>query len=327
MRRREFIALMGASVAWPLAARAQAQQPAKRIGILSELAPTTAAGGFGEDTWRRAFRQRGYVEGQNILFEFRYAEEKFERLPALVDELIRAKVDIIMTASTPPAVAAKRATTTIPIITISADPISAGLIESLARPGGNVTGLFVPWSDLSAKGLQLLRDAVPDLKKVAILWNPQNQTAHVGSRHVESAAETLGIITYRIEMRGTEDLDEISKAIIANGVRGLIVVIDLVTIGAARSIAELATKHRLPGFHVYREFAEAGGLMSYDFSGPGLTEAAVEYADKVLRGTRPADLPMEQPMRYEFVINLKTAKMLGLEVSPSLLLRASHVIE
>ena len=331
MKRREFITFLGGAVAaWPLAARAQAQQPAKRIGILSELAPTTAAVGgslFGEDTWRRAFRQRGYVEGQNILFEFRYAEEKFERLPALVDELIRAKVDIIMTASTPPAVAAKRATTTIPIITISAAPIGASLIESLARPGGNVTGLFVPWSDLTAKGLQLLHDGVPDLEKVAILWNPRNQTAHFGARQVESAAETMGIITYRIEMRGTGDRDKISKEIVENGVRGLIVVADLVTIRAAPSIADLATKHRLPGFHVYREFAEAGGLMSYGFSGPGLTEAAVEYADKVLRGTRPADLPMEQPMRYEFVIKLKTAKMLGLKISPSLLVRASHVIE
>jgi putative ABC transport system substrate-binding protein len=155
MKRRDFITLLGRAVAaWPLAARAQAQQPAKRIGILSELAPTTTAvGGFREDTWRRAFRQRGYVEGQNILFDFRYAEEKFERLPALVDEFIRAKADIIMTASTASAVAAKRATTTIPIITISSDPIGASLIESLARPGGNVTGLFVPWSDLTAKGL------------------------------------------------------------------------------------------------------------------------------------------------------------------------------
>src|SRR5262249_49279998 len=156
---------------------------------------------------------------------------------ALVDELIRAKVDIIMTLTSPSAVAAKRATMTIPIITISADPIGAGLIASLARPGANVTGLFVPWSDLSAKGLQLLRDAVPDLEKVAILWNPQNQTAHVGSRHVESAAEMLGIVTHRIEMRGKEDLDEISKAIIASRVRGLIVVMDFVTVAAAPSIA------------------------------------------------------------------------------------------
>lgn len=311
-----------------------AQQSKKmyRIGVLSELAPTaTAAGGprplFGEDTWRTAFRQRGYVEGQNTLFEFRHAGERFEALPALADELVHAKVDIIITASTPPAVAAKRATATIPIITISADPIGANLITSLARPGANVTGLFVPWSDLSAKGLQLLRDAVPELDKVAILWNPLNQTAHVGSRYVESAAKTMGVRTQRIEMRGQEDLDQVSKAIIATRVRGLIVVLDLVTIRAAPSIAQLAAKHRLPGFHAYREFAEAGGLMSYGFTEPGMAEAVVEYADKTLRGARPADLPMEQPMRNEFVINFKTAKTLGLKMSPSLLARASHVIE
>ena len=282
---------------------------------------------FGDRTWRTAFRQRGYVEGKNIIFEFRHAGEQFERLPALADELVQAKVDIIITASTPPAVAAKRATGIIPIITISADPVGANLVASLARPGGNVTGVFVPWSELTAKGLQLLRDAVPDLDKVAILWNPLNQTAHVGSRSVEGAAKTMGVGTQRLEMRGQEDLDQISKAIMATRVRGLIVVLDLVTIRAAPSIAQLAAKHRLPGFHAYREFADAGGLMSYGFTEPGLAEAVVEYADKVLRGARPADLPMEQPMRNEFVINLKTAKTLGLKISPSLLTRASHVIE
>ena len=313
-------------------ANAQQAKRIYRIGILSELSPTATAGAgprplFGEDTWRTAFRQRGYVEGQNTLFEIRHAGEQFERLPALADELVRAKVDIIITASTPPAVAAKRATALIPIITISADPIGANLVTSIARPGSNVTGLFVPWSDLSAKGLQLLRDAVPDLDKVAILWNPLNQTAHVGSRYVENAAKTMGVGTQRIEMRGHQDLEQISRAITATRVRGLIVVLDLVTVRAAPSIAQLAAKHRLPGFHAYREFADAGGLMSYGFTESGMAEAAVEYADRVLRGARPADLPMEQPMRNEFVINLKTAKRLGLNISPSLLVRASHVIE
>src|SRR5215475_6908086 len=314
---------------------ANAQQAKKmyRIGVLSEgLAPTAGAAGgprplFGEDTWRTAFRHRGYVEGQNIIFEFRHAGEHFERLPELADELARAKVDVIIAITTPTALAAKRMTGTTPIIAISADPIRANLVASLARPGGNVTGLFVPWSDLSAKGLQLLRDAVPDLDKVAILWNPLNQTAHVGSQYVENAAKTLGITTQRIEMRRQEDLDQISKTITATRVRGLIVVLDLVTVRAAPSIAQLAAKHRLPGFHAYREFADAGGLMSYGFTAPGLAQAAVEYADKVLRGARPVDLPMEQPMRNEFVINLKTAKTLGLKIPPTLLGRASGVIE
>jgi putative ABC transport system substrate-binding protein len=333
MNRRAFLRTVSASLlVAPLAAEAQQTGKVHRIGILSELAPTAVGSGgpralFGESEWRSAFRQRGYVEGQNTVFEFRNAGEQFERLPAMVDELVRVKVDIIMTASTPPAVAAKRATTTIPIITISADPIGAGLIASLARPGGNVTGLFVPWSDLSAKGLQLLREALPDLDSVAILWNPLNQTAHLQSKHVESAAKTMGVVTHRIEMRGQENLDRVSKAIIATRVRGLIVVLDLVTIRAASTIAELAAKHRLPGFHAYREFADAGGLMSYGFTGPGIIDSAVGYADKVLRGARPADLPMEQPMRNEFVINLKTAKALGLKIPHSVLARASHVIE
>lgn len=325
--------LLAIVVSAPLViANAQQAKKVHRIGVLSELAPTAAGAGgprplFGEDTWRTAFRQRGYVEGQNTLFEFRHAGEHFERLAELADELVRAKVDIIIAVTTPTAVAAKRMTGTIPIIAVSADPIGANLVTSLARPGANVTGLFVPWSDLSAKGLQLLRDAVPDLDKVAILWNPLNQTAHVGSQYVESAAKTMGIGTQRIEMRRQGDLDQISKAIMATRVRGLIVVLDLVTVRAAPSIAQLAAKHRLPGFHAYREFADAGGLMSYGFTEPGLAGAVVEYAEKVLRGARPADLPMEQPMRNEFVINLKTAKMLGLKISPSLLVRASHVIE
>src|SRR5215510_3565029 len=314
---------------------ANAQQAKKmyRIGVLSEgLAPTAGATTglrplFGEDTWRTAFRHRGYVEGQNARFEFRHAGERFERLPQLAEDLVRAKVDVIIAITTPTALAAKRMTRNIPIIAVSADPVGANLVASLARPGGNVTGLFVPWSDLSAKGLQLLRDAVPDLDRVAILWNPLNQTALVGSQYVETAAKGMGVRTQRIEMRRQEDLDQISKVIVATRVRGLIVVLDMVTVRAAPSIAQLAAKHRLPGFHAYREFADAGGLMSYGFTEPGFAEAVVEYADKVLRGARPADLPMEQPMRNEFVINLRTAKTLGLKISPSLLARASHVIE
>jgi putative ABC transport system substrate-binding protein len=331
-RRRFLLTSLAGALAAPLGAGAQPSGRVYRIGILSELAPTPAAAGgpralFAEDDWRTAFRRRGYVEGQNTVFEFRHAGEQFERLPALVDELVRLNVAIIITASTPPALAAKRATTTIPIITISADPIGAGLVATLARPGGNVTGLFVPWSELGAKGLQLLRETLPDLTSVAILWNPLNQTAHVQSRHVESAAKAMSVDTHRMEMRGQEDLAQISKAIAAARVRGLIVVLDLVTIRAASSIADLAAKHRLPGFHAYREFADAGGLMSYGFSGPGLVGAVVEYADKVLRGARPADLPMEQPMRNELVINLKTAKVLGLKIPASILARASHIIE
>ena len=315
----------------PLAAEGQQAGKVYRIGILSELTQTATVVGepravLAEDAWRTPFRQRGYVEGQNTVFEFRYAGERFERLPALAEELVRLKVDI-MTNSTPPAGAAKRVTTTIPIITMSADPIGAGLVASLARPSGNVTGVFVPLSDLGAKLLQLLRETLPNLDNVAILWNPLNQTALVQLRHVESAAKTMGVVTHAIEIRGQADLDRVSTAIIAKRIRGLIVMQDPVTLRAAPHIAELAAKHRLPGSHAYREFTDAGGLMSYGLNLRGLFEAAVEYADKVLRGARPADLPMEQPTRYEFVINLKTAKALGLKIPESVLVRADQVIE
>ena len=333
MDRRAFVSTVALGLlAAPVAAEGQPAGKVYRIGILSELAQTTTVTSgpravLTEDAWRIPFRQRGYIEGQNAVFEFRHAGERFERLPALVEELVRLKVDIIMTNSTPPAVAAKRVTTTIPIITISADPIGAGLVATLARPSGNVTGVFVPLSELGAKRLQLLREIVPDLDSVAVLWNPLNQTAHVQLRHAESAAKTMGIATHALEMRGQEDLDRVFKAIIAKRARGLIVIQDPVTLRAAAPIAELAARHRLPGSYAYREFADAGGLMSYGFSLPGLFEAAVGYADKVLRGARPADLPMEQPVRHEFVINIETANALGLTIPQSLLLRANQVIE
>lgn len=317
------VALAVVLFASPLAPEAQQAGKVYRIGILSELTRSATT----ENRWRTLFRQRGYVEGQNAVFEFRYAGERFERLAALADELVRLKVDIIMTGSTPPAVAAKRATPAIPIITMSADPIGAGLVASLARPSGNVTGVFVPLFELGAKRLQLLREIVPDLDSVAIVWNPLNETAHVQLRHVESAAKALGVATQAIEMRGQADLDRVAKAITARRVRGLIVMQDPVTLRVAAHIGELAAKHRLPGSHAYREFADAGGLMSYGVSLSGLFEAAVEYADTVLRGTPPGDLPMEQPMRYELVINLKMAKALGLKIPPSVLVRADQVIE
>ena len=305
-----------------LAAKAQSVEKVHRIGILSNGSPPTT-----ESRWLKAFRERGYVKGQNAIFESRYAEERFERLPALADELVRLKVDIIMTGSTPPAVAAKRVTPTIPIITVSADPVGAGLAASLARPGGNVTGVFVPLIELGQKRLQLLREAVPDLDSVAVVWNPLNETAQAQLRSVENAAKTMGIVTRAMEMRGQADLDRIAKAISAASVRGLIVVQDPVTLRAAARIATLAAKHRLPSSHAYREFADAGGLMSYGVSNDSLFAAAVDYADKILRGTPPGDLPMEQPTRYEFVVNLKAAKALGLKLPPSLLLRADQIVE
>jgi putative ABC transport system substrate-binding protein len=315
------IAVAFALFASLLVAEAQSTKRAHRIGILSDVSPPRT-----EQRWLGFFRERGYVKGQNAIFEFRSAEERFERLPALADELVRLKVDIIMTVSTPPAVAAKRVTQTIPIITVSADPVGAGLVASLARPGGNVTGIFLPLVELGAKRLQLLRDAVPELDSVAVVWNPLNEPARGQLRAVANAAQAMGIAARPIELRDQADLDRVFQAISAARVRGLIVVQDPMTLRAAARIGRLAAKHRLPSSHAYREFPHAGGLMSYGPSNDGLWAAAVDYADKILRGTPPGDLPMEQPTRYELVINLKTARALGLQIPRSLLLRADQVI-
>jgi putative ABC transport system substrate-binding protein len=234
-----------------------------------------------EDLWRAAFRHGGYVEGQNAIFEWRYAGERFESLPALAEELVRLKVDVILTGSTPPAVAAKRATSIIPIITMSADPIGAGLASSLARPGGNVTGVFIPLADLGAKRLQLLRETVPDLDSVAILGNPLNETVRVQLTAAENASKAMGIAAHVVEMRGQPDLDQVFTAIRAKRVRGLMVIQDPVTLRAGRDIAKLAARHRLPTTYPYREPVDAGGLMSYGPSNAGLREAAVGYADRV----------------------------------------------
>lgn len=305
------------------ASDAQPAARVHRIGILSELTRSQAI----EDFWRSAFAEKGYTEGKNAKLEFRWADEHFERLPALAEELIRLKVDVIVTGSTPPALAAKRLTTTVPIITISADPIGSGLVASLPRPAGNVTGVFVPYLELTAKRVQLLRETVPGLDSVAILFNPLNETARSSLQYAVDAARTMGIATTAIEMRTQADLDTVSTALAGSRVRGLVVIQDPVTLQAAREIAEIAAKLRLPGSFPYKAFAEAGGLMSYGVSLRGVGEAAAQYADRVLRGAAPSDLPMEMPKRYEFVVNLKTAKALGIKIPQSILVRAEELIE
>ncbi len=318
------VILAVALAAAPGATQAQSETKVYRIGILTEVRAEDAQPFL--RLLRNALRQRGYIEGQNAAFEFRGAAEKFDLLPHLASELVESKADIILAFSTPPALAAKQATTTIPIVTMSADPIGAGLANSLARPGGNVTGVYLPLVDMAAKRLQLLKEAVPSLTSVAILLNPHNSTARLQAKATEAAAHSLRIATFSVEISNQNELDHAFQVLVANRPHGLIVVQDPVMFTAAKKLAEFALKNRLPAFHPYRTFVDAGGLMSYGVSLPGVIETAALYADKILKGAKPADLPMEQPSRYEFVVNLKTAKHLGITIPESILLRADEVI-
>jgi putative ABC transport system substrate-binding protein len=257
---------------------------------------------------------------------FRAANGNFGVLQELARDLVELKVDVILTLSTPPAVAARQATKDIPIVTISSDPVGAGLIESFARPGGNVTGLYVPLESLAAKRLQLLKETVPDLSSVVVVWNPNNPPARRQREATEEAARSLGLRTYGVELASKTDLTRALQAISARKARGLIIMQDPVTFSLRQELADFARRNRLPTSHAYREFVDAGGLMSYGFSMTGLWEAAAQYADKVLRGSRPEDLPMAEPTRVELAINLRTAKAFHLQFPESILLRADEVI-
>jgi putative ABC transport system substrate-binding protein len=306
----------------PGAARAQPEARTYRIGILTE----TRVEDVPQRYWQAAMRKRGYIDGKNATFEVRGAAEKFDLLPKLAAELVQSKVDIILTSSTPPAVAAKQVTSMIPIVTLSADPIGADLVKSLAQPGGNVTGVYVPIVDMAAKRLQLLKEAVPGLTSVAILWNPRNSTARLQAKATEAAAHSLSLTTFSVEVSTQSDLDTALKLLHAKRPGGFVVMQDPVMWVAAKKLAEFALKNQLAGFHPSRVFADEGGLMSYGVGLDDLWDAGAAYADKILKGAKPADLPMEQPSRYEFVINLKTAKHLGITIPESILLRADELI-
>ncbi len=311
-------------LAVPLAVEAQ---PARvpRIGVLSPGSPGPSRL---LDAFRQGLRELGYVEGQNIAMEYRFDEGKPEWLADLAAELVRLKVDVILTVNTLPSQAAKDATKTLPIVfTFVADP--APLVASLARPGGNITGLTTLAAELSGKRLELLKEALPGLSRVAYLWNSANPTATHFFRETERASPRLGIQLYPLGVRGRGP-DEFQNAFkLATGKRagGLFVWEDAVLLPHRTRILDLAAKHRLPAASQYREFAEAGGLLSY---GPNLPEhfrRAAIYVDRILKGAKPGDLPVEQPTKFELVVNLKAAKTLGLTIPPSLLQRADQVIE
>jgi putative tryptophan/tyrosine transport system substrate-binding protein len=318
MRRREFITLLGgAAAAWPLAARAQ-QQKAARIEVLVPANPEPFWSEF-----RVGLREQGYIEGQNIAFEFRSAEGKPERLRGLADELVRLKVDIIVAHQTPSVTAARHATTEIPIVMAAAgDPVGTGFISSLVRPGGNITGLSSTSAETGAKTLELIREVLPSTRRVAVLANATDPFSGVLVELIENGGRTLGIAIQAIRVRGADEFDAAFAAMVNERADAVIVQGSM----PRKPAIDLALKHRLPLIGV-NPFAREGGLMSYSLRQSDLFRRAAYYVDRILKGARPADLPVEQPTNYELVINLKTAKALGLEVPPTLLARADEVIE
>jgi putative ABC transport system substrate-binding protein len=321
MRRREFIAALGGAAASPLVARAQGRR-VYRLGILTVGPERYWEGLF------QALRDLGYVEGQNLIVERRYSEGQAERWSGLANELARLGVDVIVVSTTPAALAAKKATSTIPIVfTTAFDPVGAGLADSLAKPGGNITGLSLLFPEVSAKGLALLKEGVPALTEVAVFWNAANPVNSIVLREVETAALAIGLTLHPQQVREPKDFEPAFIGIVQAHPNGLLVLADALLSQYTSQIVDFTIRAQLPAMFPFREFTELGGLMSY---GPNLLDSfrkAANYVDKILKGAKPADLPIEQPTKFQFVINLKTANTLGLTVPPTLLARADEVIE
>jgi putative ABC transport system substrate-binding protein len=320
IRRRKFIATLGSAAAWPLGVRAQ-QPKVPTIGAL-------VIGNINPEQFWREFRQGlrdlGYVEGQNIRFEFRSAEGRLERLPELAAELVRVKVDIIVTWFTPTALAAKQATREIPIVMAeTGDPIGTGLIASLARPGGNVTGMASVTAELAGKCVQLIREILPSARRVTALANATDPFSKPFLEQIKFGGEVTGTTINVIAVSSDEGFETAFARIEKDRPDAVIVQPSLPT----RRAAELAVKHKIPAVSVPRWFAEQGGLMAYSAKYGELFRQAAVYVDKILKGAQPADLPVEQPTHFELVINLKTARALGLEIPPTLLGRADEVLE
>jgi putative ABC transport system substrate-binding protein len=329
MDRRIVLTGLVALLAAPLAA--EGQQPGKiyRIGILEQGGPDRSpSGGPAHEEFRRQLRELGYVEGHNVVFEYRFAEGRAERLADFAAELVRLKVDVIVGGGTLGPLAAKRATSTIPIVMAAAgDPVGTGLVANLSRPEGNITGLSNLSEELTGKRLQLVKEIVPGVSRVAVLWNAGNPISMIVLKQTEAAARTLGVQVQSVEVRGPDDFQQALPAIVTAHAGALFLVDDPLVFRQRRFIADFAVRNRLPASAFYKEFVEAGGLMSL---GPTLAHQyrrAAIFVDKILKGSKPSDLPVEQPTKFELVINLKTAKALGLTIPPSLLLRADQVID
>jgi putative ABC transport system substrate-binding protein len=302
--RREFLIGLGAALAGSLPARAQLPQTMYRIGFLGNSTAALEANLI--EPFRQGLRDLGYEEGRNITIEYRWAEGKYERLPALIAELVALNLDVMVTAGTPATLAVKKAAISVPLVmAATGDPVGAGVVPSLARPAGNITGLSATATDLEGKRLQLLGEVVTSLSHVAVMWNPLNSFQEISIRQLNAAGETLKIKVQPVAVGVAEDLDA----------------------AFATLLKDFATQNRLPGAYAYRELVEAGGLMSHGPSYEDLHRRAAAYVDKILKGAKPADLPIEQPTKFNLVINRKAAEALGLTIPGSILARADEVIE
>lgn len=325
MRRREFIKLVGgAAAAWPLAARAQ--QKISQIGYMGNSSAALEANLV--NAFREGLRDAGYEEGRNIAIKYLWADGHYDRFPGLVAELIAAKVDVIVTAGTPAALAVKQKTTTVPLVMVAVgDPVGTGLVQNLAHPGGNLTGLSSIAPDLEGKRLQLLREVVPTLSHVAMFINSRNPFHVASGRQALGAAQTLGIKLQQIDIQKSEDLDDVFAGLRKDRPDALFILADRIFLHNRQRIVDFAAEQRLPSVNAYEELVEAGGLMSYGPSYEDMHRRAAIYVDKILKGTKPGNLPIEQPTKFTFIINLGTAKALGVTVPSQLLGLADRVIE
>ena len=327
MNRRTFLAGTGAVLlAAPLAAEAQQAGKVHRIAFLGNSTAALEANLVGP--FREGLRELGYVEGQNIVIEYRWAEGKYDRFPVLIAELVALKVDVIVTAGTPASLAVKKATTSIPLVMVAVgDPVATGIVMSFGRPGGNITGLTSMSQDLEGKRLELLREVVPKVSHVAVLWNSASPIQVIEEREARASAQVLGIKMLSLGVRTQEEIENAFAAIVRERPGALLVLADRLFLYHRAHIMDFAAKHRLPGVHAYRELVEAGGLMSFGPSYPGMHRRAAYFVDRILKGAKPADLPVERPTKFELVINLKAAKALGLTIPASLLQRADEIIQ
>jgi putative tryptophan/tyrosine transport system substrate-binding protein len=329
MKRRTFLQTLGGVALAPAFGRAAAAQQFRkvwRVGMLDTASATLNAANIA--AFKAGMQQHGYVEGFNLVIDYRSPDGRIERLPELVAELIRLKCDVLVTRGTPPALAAKAATRTIPIVMASVgEPVEAGLVESLSRPGGNITGLSAFVTQLTQKRIELLKELAPSIARIGSLDNMGNASVPAQWDETKLAAQALGLEALMFDVRKPEDIAPSFDAAVAKRVDAFAVGNDSVTLAGRREIAELAAKHRLPTVYATREFVDAGGLLSYAANYPDLYRRAAAYVDKILKGAKPADLPVEQPTKLEIVINLKAAKALGITVPGTLIARADEVIE
>jgi putative ABC transport system substrate-binding protein len=325
-RRAFVVAATGGLLAAPRAAGAQPAGKVHRVGFLGNSTETLEANLVGP--LREGFRELGYVEGRDLVIEYRWAEGQYERFPALIAELIALKVDVIVTAGTPAALAVRRATTAIPLVMVAVgDPVGSGLVKSLARPGGNLTGLVSIAPDLEGKRLELLTEVVPKLSYVAFLLNPANAFHVTSEKQARTAAKALHLKVEFFPVQADSEFDRAFQAMSSHRPGALVMLADRLFLHHRARIVEFAARNRLPTVYAYTELVEAGGLMSFGPSYPGMHRRAAYFVDRILKGAKPADLPMEQPSKFELFINLRTARALGLVIPQAILLRADDLIQ